>query len=356
MLPGKRKAKENGEAVKKQKTESKKENKQKPNKQQQEKDSDQPAELDAKEMELEEKKFKQLEEIQGDIDKLNEHANNEFFEIEKKYNKQRVPFYVKRDAVINSMDSFWLQCWLRSETLSNIIEEVDADILSHVTSLQVLENDDVKSGFKIVLKFRQNSFFSNKELFREYKYSDKNDVKVEASTIEWTDQTFPETKSESFFVSFFSNTEDPQEGIGQLIRDELYSNPVQVFLSPMPDEDDEEDIEELIGQDPLHGAADVDDGDADADGGETSDGASATTKDGAAGGADTTTPTTGATASTPGAPAAGPPQGAAKGKKGKKKKGKGQKPPQPKQAGQGQGQQKAAKQGQGQKGKKQKKP
>jgi len=30
-------------------------------------------------MELEEKKFKQLEEIQGDIDKLNEHANNEFF-------------------------------------------------------------------------------------------------------------------------------------------------------------------------------------------------------------------------------------------------------------------------------------
>lgn len=93
-----------------------------------------------------------LEEIdacQNEIDSLNEKASEEILKVEQKYNKQRKPFFEKRNSLIQKIPNFWVTAFVNHPQLSAILDEEEEECLHYMTKLEVEEFEDIKSGYRI---------------------------------------------------------------------------------------------------------------------------------------------------------------------------------------------------------------
>jgi len=52
--------------------------------------------------------IEQIDEVQNEIDRLNEHASEEILKVEQKYNKLRQPYFQKRSDLIAKIPNFWV--------------------------------------------------------------------------------------------------------------------------------------------------------------------------------------------------------------------------------------------------------
>jgi len=147
-----------------------------------------------------------LKEINQQLNKLNEAAQDEMYAIEKKYNKLKEPILTKRDQLIKKIPRFWFQCFTRLDEIRAYLDEMDLEIFKHLQSLQVVDNEDVKSGYKLIMTFDGNEFFVNPTLTKQFHIEVTNEQMNVSSTstpIQWKDSNIPEEKSNAFFVNFF---------------------------------------------------------------------------------------------------------------------------------------------------------
>ncbi|GMP42486.1 hypothetical protein CsSME_00012221 [Camellia sinensis var. sinensis] len=87
--------------------------------------------------------IEKLQEVQDDLDKFNEEANEKVLEEEQKYNEIRRLVYVKRNEIINSIPDFWLTAFLSHPALGDLLSEEDSKIFKYLDSLE--ENKEEKS-------------------------------------------------------------------------------------------------------------------------------------------------------------------------------------------------------------------
>jgi len=174
--------------------------------------------------------------IQGEVEKLNTEMNEELVEIERKYNKKKAPIYKRRNEVIKKIPEFWLQCFSRH--LVEYLSEVDISILKNMRELDVDDKD--KHGFIITFTFDENDFFPNKVLSKEFKYDENSDVPtISSSTVDWKDPKFVDEHSDSFFVRWFTQTEEQTDLVllGEEIREKLFKNPLEAYTNQGDDDD-----------------------------------------------------------------------------------------------------------------------
>eukprot|EP00095_Tigriopus_kingsejongensis_P004456 maker-scaffold168_size293125-snap-gene-0.27 protein:Tk04456 transcript:maker-scaffold168_size293125-snap-gene-0.27-mRNA-1 annotation:"protein set" len=228
---------------------------------------------------LEEKDFdeetqKALEEIdasQNEIDALNERASEEILKVEQKYNKLRRPFYEKRNEIIQRIPKFWLTAFINHPQVSSIIEEDEEEALQYLAKLEVEEYEDIKSGYRIKLHFAPNPFFDNEVITKEFQLGSSGDPASVSTLIQWKEGQDLAAKAamkaaaakssrkrilenRTFFSWFNDNTEPSADDIAEVIKDDMWPNPLQYFLVPDVevenggDEDDEdlEDEEEVV--------------------------------------------------------------------------------------------------------------
>lgn len=224
---------------------------------------------------LEEKDFddetqKALEEIdatQNEIDALNEKASEEILKVEQKYNKFRRPFFDKRNEIIQKIPKFWLTAFINHPKISAIIEEDEEDCLQYMNKLQVEEFEDIKSGYRIKLHFDSNNpYFENEIITKEFHLGSSGDPASQSTPIKWKDgydltakaaQRAASTKGASrkralenltFFTWFADNGDPSMDDIAEVIKDEMWPNPLQYFLVPDIEiengGEEEEDLEE----------------------------------------------------------------------------------------------------------------
>ncbi|CAN6235243.1 unnamed protein product [Urochloa humidicola] len=206
--------------------------------------------------------IEKLQEVQDEIEKVNEEASNKVLEVEQKYNKIRKPVYVRRNEVIQKIPDFWLTAFLSHPMLGDMLTEDDQQIFKHLESLFVDESEDIKSGCSITLAFSSNPYFEDKKLTKTYSMSDDGTISVKATSIKWkTGMDIVNGKTcakkgdkrllvdESFF-SWFSDTENEAFAHGELdqvadiIKEDLWPNPLKYFNNELEDEFEEEDDEE----------------------------------------------------------------------------------------------------------------
>jgi template-activating factor I len=202
-----------------------------------------------------------LEGIQDQIEELNDKATEEILEVERKYNRLRKPIYERRAEAIRKLPEFWFKVFTSQEMLAALLVGDDLAAFKYMKELNVEDHDDVKSGFKISLKFDPNPFFKNEVLSKEFRYDKEGNLTVIPTKIEWKEgkdltkkppskdvkgKRSRDDESESFFTWF--NPDDQDLELAEIIKEELWPNPAKYYLGLVEDEAEEEGDDEVEGE------------------------------------------------------------------------------------------------------------
>ncbi|KAK2973539.1 hypothetical protein RJ640_010594 [Escallonia rubra] len=188
--------------------------------------------------------IEKLQEVQDELEKINEEASDKVLEVEQKYNVIRKPVYDKRNDIINSIPDFWLTAFLSHPALGDLLTEEDEKIFKYLSSLDVEDFKDVKSGYSIAFNFKPNPYFEDSKLTKSFTFLDEGTTKVTATSIKWKegkgvpngvanekDGNKRSHADESFF-SWFSETQDIDglhDEIAEIIKEDLWPNPLTYF-------------------------------------------------------------------------------------------------------------------------------
>lgn len=217
-----------------------------------------------------------IDSCQNEIDALNEKASEDILQVEQKYNALRKPYFQKRNEIIKRIPSFWVTAIVNHPQISGILEEEEEECLQFMEKLVVEEFEDIKSGYRIHFYFDENPYFENKLLTKEFNLGTSGETPVSTSTtIKWKPERdltklLPKKASRrkrgleyrTFFDWFTDNNDPINDDIAELIKDDLWPNPLQYYLVPDievepeaeedgadeefadEDEEEEDDIEE----------------------------------------------------------------------------------------------------------------
>uniref|UniRef100_A0A1I8F2Y0 Nucleosome assembly protein 1-like 1 n=1 Tax=Macrostomum lignano TaxID=282301 RepID=A0A1I8F2Y0_9PLAT len=153
-----------------------------------------------------------------------------------------------------------------------MLTEDDEDILQYLKKVDVTEFEDIKSGYKVSFTFEKNSYFKNEVLWKEFHLGEGGEPRTEISPIDWYPGKDPTKKAgsggpgkagkkrgyeevESFFAWFTSQGDATQDELGEVIKDDIWPNPLQYYLasemdgSGMDDEEDDDEEEDLDEED-----------------------------------------------------------------------------------------------------------
>ncbi|XP_071731594.1 NAP1-related protein 2-like [Rutidosis leptorrhynchoides] len=195
-----------------------------------------------------------LQEIQDELEKINEKASEEVLLVEQKYNKVRKPVYDKRGDLIKSIPDFWLTAFTRHPVLSDLLNEEDEKIFKHLTSLEVEDFKDTKSGYSITFNFSPNSYFEDTKLTKTFAFLEEGTTKITATPIKWKEgmnlsngdvhdkNGNKRPHEEDSFFSWFSETEqnddvdEIHDEVAEIIKEDLWTNPLMYFNNDADEE------------------------------------------------------------------------------------------------------------------------
>uniref|UniRef100_A0A8I5T4W4 SET n=1 Tax=Pongo abelii TaxID=9601 RepID=A0A8I5T4W4_PONAB len=227
-----------------------------------------------------------IDEVQNEIDRLNEQANEEILKVKQKYNKLRQPFSQKRSELIAKIPNFGVTTFVNHPQVSALLGEEDEEEQHYLTRVEVTEFEDIKSGYRIDFYFDENPYFENKVLTKEFHLNESGDPSSKSTEIKWksgkdltkrSSQTQNKAsrkrrheEPESFFTWFTDHSDAGADELGEVIKGDIWPNPLQYYLVPDMDdegegEEDDDDDEEEEGLEDIDEEGDEDEGEEDED-------------------------------------------------------------------------------------------
>ncbi|XP_055479433.1 protein SET-like isoform X1 [Psammomys obesus] len=205
--------------------------------------------------------IERIDEVQNEIDRLNEQVSEEILKIEQKYNKLRQPFFQKRSELIAKIPHFWVTTFINHQQVSALLREEDEEAMRYLTRVEVTEFEDIKSGYRIDFYFDENPYFENKVLSKEFHLNESGDPSSKSTEIRWksgkdltkrssqmqSDSNWQQEEPESFFMWFADYPDVDVDELGEVIKEDIWPNPLQYYLFPDIDDDEgeaEDDEEE----------------------------------------------------------------------------------------------------------------
>ncbi|KAA8540960.1 hypothetical protein F0562_024902 [Nyssa sinensis] len=231
--------------------------------------------------------IEKLQEIQDELEKINEEASDKVLEVEQKYNEIRKPVYDKRNDIIKSIPHFWLTAFLSHPALGDLLTDEDQKIFKYLSSLEVEDFKDVKSGYSITFSFNTNPYFEDTKLTKTFTFLDEGTTKITATSIKWKEgmgvpngvahekKGSKRSHAEESFFTWFSEAhqkddmDEIHDEVAEIIKEDLWPNPLTYFNNEADEEDfdGEEGDEEEKGSDDSEDDDDDDEEDGDEDDG-----------------------------------------------------------------------------------------
>ncbi|KAM7334966.1 hypothetical protein ACRRTK_005443 [Alexandromys fortis] len=197
----------------------------------------------------------------------------------------------KRSELIAKIPNFWVTTFVNHPQVSALLGEEDEEALHYLTRVEVTEFEDIKSGYRIDFYFDENPYLENKVLSKEFHLNESGDPSSKSTEIKWksgkdltkrSSQTQNKKASrkrqheepESFFTWFTDHSDAGADELGEVIKDDIWPNPLQYYLVPDMDdeegeaEDDDDDDEEEEGLEDIDEEGDEGEEDEDDDEGE----------------------------------------------------------------------------------------
>ncbi|XP_021905317.1 NAP1-related protein 2-like [Carica papaya] len=131
--------------------------------------------------------IEQLQDVQDELDKMAEEANDKVLEVHRKFTDLSKPLYQKRDELIKSIPEFWLLALLKHPVLGNYLNYEDQKILNYLTSVEMDEFkwEQGRYGYSLIFHFEENPYFEDETLTKTFTFSAKGRAKVAGATINW---------------------------------------------------------------------------------------------------------------------------------------------------------------------------
>ncbi|KAK1373388.1 putative nucleosome assembly protein (NAP) [Heracleum sosnowskyi] len=211
--------------------------------------------------------IEKLQQIQDELEKINDEQTDKVLELEQQYNKVRKPIYEKRNEVLKGIPDFWLTALVSHPGLGDYITEEDQKIFKYLSSIEVEDSKDVKSGYSISFIFNPNPFFENSKLTKTLTFLDEGSMKVTATEIEWKEgMDLPNGVShekngnkrphpDQSFFNWFAEVQQKddisefRDEVAEAIREDLWPNPLTYFSNEFDEiefDGDEGDEEVLV--------------------------------------------------------------------------------------------------------------
>ncbi|KAL6541826.1 Asparagine-rich protein (ARP protein) [Orobanche gracilis] len=205
--------------------------------------------------------IEKIQEIQDELEKINEEASEKVLEVEQKYNEIRKPVYDKRNDVIKSIPDFWLTAFMNHPALSELLTEEDQKIFKYLNNLEVEDCKDVKSGYSITFHFKPNPYFEDSKLTKTFAFLEEGTTKITATSIKWIegmgipniaaeDKGKKRSHVEESFFTWFNDSqhngdiEEIPDEVAEIIKDDLWPNPLTYFNNEADEEEYETDDED----------------------------------------------------------------------------------------------------------------
>uniref|UniRef100_A0A2K6TE66 SET nuclear proto-oncogene n=1 Tax=Saimiri boliviensis boliviensis TaxID=39432 RepID=A0A2K6TE66_SAIBB len=201
-----------------------------------------------------------IDEVQNEIDRLNEQASEEILKVEQKFNKLRQPFLQKRSELIAKIPNFWVTTFVNHPRVSALRGEKDKEALHYLTRVKVTEFEDIKSGYRIDFYFDENPYFENKVLSKEFHLNESGDTSSKSTEIKWksgkdltkcSSQTQNKAsrkrqheEPESSFTWFADHSDAGADELGEVVKDDIWQNPLQYYLDEGEEDEDDDEGEE----------------------------------------------------------------------------------------------------------------
>ncbi|XP_049627321.1 testis-specific Y-encoded-like protein 4 [Suncus etruscus] len=180
-----------------------------------------------------------LEAIDLELLQVNAQADRAFLQLERKFGRMRRLHMQRRSFIIQNIPGFWITAFRNHPQLSPMISAQDEDIMKFMNNLEVEELKHPRSGCKFKFIFQNNPYFRNEGIVKEYERRASGRVVSLSTPIRWHRGQDPQAHIHrnregnaipSFFNWFSDNSLLEFDTIAEIIRGELWSNPLKYYL------------------------------------------------------------------------------------------------------------------------------
>jgi len=198
------------------------------------------------------KVLKEIDGVQDEIDSINDKASEEIMKIEQKYNQMRMPHFEKRNEHIKKIPNFWATAFVNHPLIGKALESEDEkECIRYLAQIEVEEFEDIKSGFRLKFFFDSNPYFENAIVVKEF--STVDDPKIKTPEVKWKKgmkklgrranaSANANGVIECSFFGWLCYDYDPvTDEFAEVIKDDIWPNPVHYFLTSDVEDDDSDD-------------------------------------------------------------------------------------------------------------------
>ncbi|EAX00158.1 TSPY like 6 [Homo sapiens] len=178
-----------------------------------------------------------LESIQLELDSVNAEADRALLQVERRFGQIHEYYLEQRNDIIRNIPGFWVTAFRHHPQLSAMIRGQDAEMLSYLTNLEVKELRHPRTGCKFKFFFQRNPYFRNKLIVKVYEVRSFGQVVSFSTLIMWRRGHGPQSFIHrnrhvicSFFTWFSDHSLPESDRIAQIIKEDLWSNPLQYYL------------------------------------------------------------------------------------------------------------------------------
>jgi template-activating factor I len=119
---------------------------------------------------------------------INEDSAEQVLQVEQRYNAVRRPVYEKRAQMIAELPQFWATCFAQHGYFADILSDADLEVLAFLQQLDVVDNADIKSGFRIIFTWAENPYFTNQTLTKTFTFTSDSTQQVKGTRIDWKEK------------------------------------------------------------------------------------------------------------------------------------------------------------------------
>ncbi|ESP04562.1 hypothetical protein LOTGIDRAFT_96468, partial [Lottia gigantea] len=194
------------------------------------------------------KSVENIEYCQSKIKDLDIKEMEEMKNTAQKYSDYKKIHFDERNKIIrNELPHFWKTAFVNHPQIEELLTEEDVESIDYLVDLYVEDFEDIRAGYFLHFEFSTNPYFTNTVITKEYHLMDKNHkvlgkkepISV-SSEIKWKPdmdllakkkKDKKKRKTFSAFFSWFTDNEDPaSDELAEVIKEDLWLNPLQYFL------------------------------------------------------------------------------------------------------------------------------